>query len=131
MLQKFPMNVTKVPYQCYKSSPSMLQKFPMLPKCPFFVTKVPVLMALSLSLCRYKVGHFLSLFLLSLKLSSKGYSQLLVMIFQCLITILTTTHCFNFLPITLFVGLRAKLYSYKVDALKEVAISLEFLSVFS
>ena len=44
------MNVTKVPYQCYKSSPSMLQKFPMLPKCPFFVTKVPVLMALSLSL---------------------------------------------------------------------------------
>ena len=54
---------------------------------------------LSLYLCRYKVGHFLSLFLLSLKLSSKGYSQLLVMIFRCLITILTTTHCFNFLPI--------------------------------
>ena len=50
LLQKFPMNVTKVPYQCYESSRSYKSPLFLLQKCPFFVTKVPILMALSLPL---------------------------------------------------------------------------------
>ena len=61
--------VKKVPH-CYKSSLSMLQKFPMLPKYPFFVTKVP--------LFRYKsAGSYgsLSLSLFYSFLGITGYFQ--------------------------------------------------------
>ena len=35
LLQKFPMNVTKVPYQCYESSRSYESTLFLLQKCPF------------------------------------------------------------------------------------------------
>ena len=57
LLQKFAMNVTKVPYQCYESSRNYESPLFLLQKCPFSVTKVPVLLALSLSLC---LSFFLS-----------------------------------------------------------------------
>ena len=56
-LQKFPMFcyesaplLQMFPMERVKSSPHALKKFPMLPKFPFFVTKVPIPLALSLEL---------------------------------------------------------------------------------
>ena len=77
LVTKVPHNVTKVPCCRYKSALVTLQKCPWLQKfpiplqtCPLFVTKVPVLMAFSLSLslslylsldCRLRIFYLFSL----------------------------------------------------------------------